>query len=189
LSLKKILVVGAGALGSWTTEILARSLKLDFTIVDFDKVDASNISRQLFYPSDIGKYKAEVLADRLRKLGSKTQPIVDKIENVIDTIGPFELALALTDNIESRTLVEEKFKTLHALVRPEVGMVLLTTERAKLSNIMRSGKHVGPQEIDMVVEVASIAARIAKEYLMTGKSKVEGKLIIISPYNIEFLSL
>jgi hypothetical protein len=188
--MKKILIVGAGALGSWTSEMLVRAIpKIHITLIDFDVVTEENLKRQLYYVEDLGKPKVEVLGRRLRSLGASVVTIQGRIEDVINSIGEHHLALALTDNIESRLIVEKKFKTLHAMVRPEFGMILLTTEKVKLSNIMNKGRHRGPQDVTMVVTVASYAARVAKEYLLTGKSRFEGKLLIINPFSIEQLEL
>ncbi|UXD21102.1 molybdopterin biosynthesis protein MoeB [Ignicoccus pacificus DSM 13166] len=188
--MKRILVVGAGALGSWTSEIIVRSLNnLSFTLVDFDKIDEQNIYRQLYYPEDIGKYKVEVLANRLKKFGANVKTVKSKIEDVIDSLEDHDLALALTDNIESRLVVEKRFKTLHAMVRPEFGILLMTTEKVKLRNIMRRGRHRGRQDVSMVVTIASFAARAAIEYLTTGRSAVEGRMLIVSKYGTEWLEL
>ncbi len=186
--MKRILVVGAGALGSWTAEILGRKGPFSFYIVDPDVVERDNIDRQLYYPEDVGKYKAEVLARRLEALGNEALPIVSEIEEA----GEFEvdLALALTDNIESRLFVEENYSpTIHAMVSPEVGLVLMTTEGVKLANLMRGGKHVGSQDVSMVVTVSSLAARLALDYLLRGDTSKAGKLFIASRYDLEVLDL
>ncbi len=187
--MKRVLIVGAGALGSWTSEIMARSEPLSFTLVDFDKVDKDNIYRQLYYPKDVGRYKVDVLGERLESLGAEVERIRARIEDVIDELDNFDLALALTDNIESRLVVERKFKTLHAMVRPEVGLLMMTSENVKLKNVMRRGRHVGRQDVSMVVTVSSFAARFALEYLRRGKSELEGKLMVISPTEIEWIDL
>ncbi len=61
-------VAGAGGLGSNAAVLLARSGVGAFTLVDFDRVEASNLNRQTFWPEDVGRFKAEALADRLRAL-------------------------------------------------------------------------------------------------------------------------
>ena len=186
--MKRILVVGAGALGSWTAEILARRGPFEFYIVDPDRVEEGNLDRQLFYPTDVGKYKAEVLASRVKFLGNEAVAIKSKIEEVKRL--EVDLALALTDNVPSRLFVEENyFPTIHGTVRPEVGLVLMTTEKAKLSNVMRDGRHVGSQDVTMVVTVASMVARLALDYLIKGDSSNAGKLFVISRYRIEEIAL
>ncbi|ALU12726.1 hypothetical protein EYM_06840 [Ignicoccus islandicus DSM 13165] len=186
--MKRVLIVGAGALGSWTAEILSRKGPFSFYIVDPDRVEESNLDRQLFYPQDVGKYKAEVLAQRITLMGNDAQAIISRIEDVEGISA--DIALALTDNIPSRIFVEERyFPTIHGMVRPEVGMVLMTTNEVKLSNLMTEGKHTGAQDVSMVVSVASLVARLALDYLIRGDTSNAGKLFLLSRYSLEVLDL
>jgi len=64
-----ILIVGLGGVGSFAAEFLARSGVGKLTIVDGDKVDVSNINRQLpALHSTIGKFKTEIVAKRLKDI-------------------------------------------------------------------------------------------------------------------------
>ena len=57
-----VLVVGAGGLGCPIIDYLSRAGVGKIGIIDFDKVDVSNIHRQSIYTMrDVGKYKVEVL--------------------------------------------------------------------------------------------------------------------------------
>ncbi len=61
-----VMVVGCGAVGSFAIESLARSGVGHLVLVDFDKVEESNINRQLFaLDSTIGKNKVEVAKSRI----------------------------------------------------------------------------------------------------------------------------
>ena len=61
----KILIVGLGGVGGYTFETLVRSGIENITIVDFDKVDETNLNRQvLTNSSNIGKYKTDVALER-----------------------------------------------------------------------------------------------------------------------------
>lgn len=67
LAAARAIVFGCGGVGSWCAEALARSGVGHIALVDFDRIDVSNINRQL--PATrltIGEPKAEVLARRLR---------------------------------------------------------------------------------------------------------------------------
>jgi len=71
----KVVVVGAGGTGSQILTGLAQlhhamvSLGhpggLEVLVIDDDRVSPSNVGRQMFYPSDVGSYKAEVLVNRI----------------------------------------------------------------------------------------------------------------------------
>lgn len=66
LTSKKVIVFGVGGVGGNTAEMLVRSGVSNLTIVDFDKVDVTNINRQIVaLQSTVGKYKVEVLKERL----------------------------------------------------------------------------------------------------------------------------
>ena len=61
-----VLLAGAGALGNEVAKNLAMLGVRNLTIVDYDKVELSNISRMIFFESkDLGKFKAESLAKNL----------------------------------------------------------------------------------------------------------------------------
>ncbi|MEM2270074.1 MAG: ThiF family adenylyltransferase, partial [Nitrososphaerota archaeon] len=69
LKAAKVLVVGAGGLGSPVSMYLAAAGVGRIGIVDFDEVDETNLQRQiLFTTEDVGKSKAEVAARRLKAL-------------------------------------------------------------------------------------------------------------------------
>jgi len=66
---KKVILFGIGGVGSWCAESLIRTGVMDLTIVDSDRVTASNINRQLMATSKtIGEVKTEALKNRLLKI-------------------------------------------------------------------------------------------------------------------------
>ena len=65
----RVAVFGLGGVGSYAAEALARAAIGELTIVDYDLVCATNVNRQLHAMiGTIGKPKAEVMAERLRKI-------------------------------------------------------------------------------------------------------------------------
>ena len=79
-----VLVVGAGGLGCPVIDYLSRAGVGLIGIIDYDKVDASNIHRQSIYTyKDIGKYKVEVLKRKLKDINPdvKTKIFKSKITN------------------------------------------------------------------------------------------------------------
>ncbi len=72
LKTKKIILFGLGGVGSYVAEILVRAGINNLTIVDFDKVDITNINRQLIaLHSTIGKLKTEVMKCRLLDINNE----------------------------------------------------------------------------------------------------------------------
>ena len=68
----KILVVGAGGLGSPVIDLLVRAGVGFLGIIEDDKVDYSNLHRQTLYDyNDVGKYKSDVIKKKLINLPKK----------------------------------------------------------------------------------------------------------------------
>lgn len=68
--IKKVLIIGAGGIGSWLADMIAHAAAngqlqwMSFTIADGDKVEAKNLLSQNFLAAELGKNKAETLARR-----------------------------------------------------------------------------------------------------------------------------
>lgn len=66
---KKVILVGIGGVGGYVATMLVRAGIREITIIDFDKVDKSNINRQVVANSNtIGRSKVEVLAEMLKEI-------------------------------------------------------------------------------------------------------------------------
>ena len=71
----KIMVVGCGGTGGYVAEGLCRLLigsSIPLLLIDGDRVEPPNIRRQAFYPGDVGKFKSQVLAERLARQYSRS---------------------------------------------------------------------------------------------------------------------
>ena len=65
----KVAVFGLGGVGSFVCEGLARSGIGNFVLVDFDKIDKSNINRQLIATTKtVGKYKVDLMKERILEI-------------------------------------------------------------------------------------------------------------------------
>jgi molybdopterin/thiamine biosynthesis adenylyltransferase len=62
-----VLIAGAGNIGSHLAPLLARAGVGVLRLVDRDRVEEKNLKTQDFQPADVGRFKAEALADRLRR--------------------------------------------------------------------------------------------------------------------------
>ena len=70
----KVMVIGLGGVGSLAAEALSRSGIGQLWLVDFDKVCITNSNRQLqAMQGTIGKFKADILAERLQKINPQAQ--------------------------------------------------------------------------------------------------------------------
>lgn len=69
-----VMVIGIGGVGSWAAESLARSGVGHLTLVDFDEICITNANRQLHAIQGlVGQKKAQVMADRLKKINPQAQ--------------------------------------------------------------------------------------------------------------------
>ncbi len=68
LSAATVAVCGLGGLGSHIAPALARAGVGRLILIDFDRVDLTNLHRQQYKPSQIGRYKTEALAENLREI-------------------------------------------------------------------------------------------------------------------------
>jgi adenylyltransferase/sulfurtransferase len=105
----RVLLIGAGGLGSPAALYLAAAGVGTLGLVDFDRVDASNLQRQvLFATSDVGRPKLEVAAERLRALnpGVAIESYDTKLEasNAREILAGFDVVIDGTDTFPSRYL-------------------------------------------------------------------------------------
>jgi molybdopterin/thiamine biosynthesis adenylyltransferase len=76
----KVLIIGAGGLGSPVIEFLSRAGVGLIGVVDDDKVSLSNLHRQSLYnTSDIGKLKVKIVKDKIKKINPDTKVTIYKI--------------------------------------------------------------------------------------------------------------
>jgi tRNA A37 threonylcarbamoyladenosine dehydratase len=71
-----VMVIGLGGVGSWAAESLMRSGIGKMTVVDFDEICITNFNRQIHALQGlVGQQKADVMADRLRKINPQAEVI------------------------------------------------------------------------------------------------------------------
>ncbi|MEV0708944.1 adenylyltransferase/sulfurtransferase MoeZ [Nocardia aurea] len=108
----KVLVIGAGGLGSPALLYLAAAGVGTLGIVEFDEVDASNLQRQIIHgESDIGRPKADSARDSIYEINSGITVNLHKIrlepENAIELFRDYDLIVDGTDNFATRYLVND----------------------------------------------------------------------------------
>jgi len=112
LKAARVLLVGAGGLGSPAALYLAAAGVGSLTIVDHDRVEPSNLQRQVLYDTaDVGAPKAEVAARRLRALNPaiRVEPHVLRLDagNVLRLIEGHDLVVDGSDRLATRYLVAD----------------------------------------------------------------------------------
>lgn len=108
----KILVIGTGGLGAPLLQYLVAAGAGTIGIVDFDRVEESNLQRQiLFGVEDVGKLKTEVAGEKLQKLNPFVKIIIHNTrltsENAMDIFKDYDIVADGTDNFPTRYLVND----------------------------------------------------------------------------------
>lgn len=112
LKAAKVLVVGAGGLGSPVLLYLAAAGVGHLGIIDDDVVDASNLQRQVLYGmNDLGIPKVEAAKARIQALNPHIEITTYQkrltIDNILEIIEPYDIIADGTDNFPTRYLVND----------------------------------------------------------------------------------
>ena len=109
LESKRVLIVGAGSVGSVLAQHLVRAGILELTVWDFDHVAESNLCRTVYTEADIDKAKVEALAAHLEAVRSGTSIAAEAIdvselddEQLTERLERFDLVIATTDHPETQ---------------------------------------------------------------------------------------
>ena len=108
----KVLLVGAGGLGSPAAMYLAASGVGTLGIVDFDRVDKTNLNRQILHGyADVGKPKVESAEATVNRLNPEVKVVVfnEKLssQNALAIIGDFDIVLDGSDNFPTKYLLND----------------------------------------------------------------------------------
>tara|TARA_B100000963_G_C22598899_1_gene659260 strand:- start:1091 stop:1834 length:744 start_codon:yes stop_codon:yes gene_type:complete len=108
----KVLIVGLGGLGCPLLTYLAASGVGKIGIVDYDKIEISNLNRQtLFGVRDLGKFKVQIAKAKIKKINNKVNIISFKKkiskENIKKIFQSFDIICDGTDNYDTRYLIND----------------------------------------------------------------------------------
>ncbi|PHV65692.1 adenylyltransferase/sulfurtransferase MoeZ [Williamsia muralis] len=108
----KVLVIGAGGLGSPALLYLAAAGVGTIGIVEFDEVDESNLQRQVIHgQSDVGRPKADSARDSILEINPLVTVNTHKVrldnDNAIELFSAYDLIVDGTDNFATRYLVND----------------------------------------------------------------------------------
>lgn len=108
----KVLIVGAGGLGSPAALYLASAGVGKIGIVDSDKVELNNLQRQILHSTkDVGRDKVESAKDRLSGINHDIEVIPYKLRltsrNILDIIKDYDIIMDGSDNFPTRYLVND----------------------------------------------------------------------------------
>jgi molybdopterin-synthase adenylyltransferase len=116
----RVILIGAGGLGSPAAFYLAAAGVGTLGIVDHDLVELSNLQRQILHTAaDLGRNKTASAADRLRAINTDVRVETHAVRltpgNAAELLRPWDFVIDATDNFESKFLIAD---ACHAVKRP-----------------------------------------------------------------------
>ncbi len=170
-----ITVCGAGAIGANVTENLARAGYGNLTVIDFDRIEEHNLSTQPYYKSDIGGFKAKVLANSLyRAIGAKITTHTQRltVENVATLLKGANLVIDAFDNSASRQILKDySLQTgvdcLHAGLAADYGEVIWNGDY-RVPSSAKEDICDYPLARNLVMLTVAVTCEILTHFLATG---------------------
>ncbi len=112
LAMSRVLVIGAGGLGSPVLQYLAGAGVGCLGIVDADRLEASNLHRQPLYAlADVGRPKAALAETALAKLNPavriETHAVRFDADNAVELVSAYDLVIDCSDNFRTKFLVND----------------------------------------------------------------------------------
>ena len=105
----RVAICGLGGLGSRVVELLVRAGVGHLRLVDDDRVEATNLNRQLYFMDQLGQYKAEALVASLRRITPYAE-LVPRIlrltaENIPQELAGYDLIVEAFDGPREKALL------------------------------------------------------------------------------------
>ncbi len=130
---RRITLIGAGAIGSFSALTLAKMGIREIRVFDDDGVSGHNLPNQFYRKQDVGQYKTEALKEIIGEFSDAAVGFyLEKYKNAVLC----ETVIVATDSMASRRLVWEQFKKqrscvnyIEARMGAEVGMVYTITKK------------------------------------------------------------
>lgn len=130
LSDKHVVILGIGGVGSWATEALARTGIGHFTLVDFDRIEPSNINRQIHATNNtVGQYKTVAMKERITQI-NPTATVYCLTEQIrpdlssdffADIFGDADFTIDCMDDVRAKTAVIKWHLTKNKMIISSMG--------------------------------------------------------------------
>lgn len=197
-----VAVVGLGGLGGHISEQLARLGIGSLILIDGDKIDESNLNRQLFATEkNIGRYKAEAAKERLMLANSSIKYICHSLllndTNAVEILSGADIVLDAVDNIPTRFLLQRICKNLniplvHGSIGGWYGQVSFIAPGDDTLNLIYPGeithgveKKLGNPAFTPAV-IASIEVAESLKYLLNKGNLLRKKMLYIDLLNQDY---
>ena len=166
-SVATVAICGLGGLGSNIAVSLARAGIGKLILIDFDRVDITNLHRQQYKANQIGLYKADALAENLLEIAPYTEitAVTAKIteENFADLLKGADVVCEAFDNAEAKAMlvngVLEQLPDCYLVAAS--GMAGMDTPNTiKTRRIMKRFYLCGDETSDMADTIGLVAPRV-----------------------------
>ncbi|MBM7623367.1 HesA/MoeB/ThiF family protein [Sporohalobacter salinus] len=199
-----VLIAGAGGLGTHQVIELQRAGVKKIYLIDSDKIEISNLNRQVLYGrDDIGEFKAikakEILDDF--KLGTKIVAITKRVTEDTEIPSDVDLIFDALDNFESRYELEKlaakyKLPLIHGGVSSWYGQIttIIPDKTSSLKEIIGSEQSKA-KEIPVFSPVVSVIASLQViegfKVILNKEDTLINKLLIIdlSDYSLSEIEI
>ena len=162
-----VAVCGLGGLGSNIAVALARAGIGKLVLIDFDRVDVTNLHRQQYKANQVGRYKTDALAENLLEIApyAEIETVTERIteENFIDILKDVDVVCEAFDRAESKAMlvncVLEQLPECYLVAAS--GMAGISTPNSiKTRKIMKRFYLCGDEVSDVEDSIGLVATRV-----------------------------
>lgn len=167
---KKVLIVGIGGVGGYALEAIIRAGISNIKIIDYDKVDITNLNRQILANmNNIGQYKVDIAKKRALSINNKLNIITikDKLneENILDVIKDTDYIIDACDDLKAKKLI----------------ITYALKYKIKFISSMGTGNKFNPQLLSITDIRKTTYDKLAKKLRnWVIKEKIKGKIYVVS---------
>lgn len=167
LSKASVVIVGLGGLGSHIAIMLARTGIGHIHLIDFDKVDVTNLNRQEYTISDLGEYKTKALKKHLLQINPyldityKTVKVTK--DNVLQLLDGYPICCEAMDNPECKAMLVNALLEHRPHVKIVAGSGMAGFDSSNKIHTKRAMKNLylcGDNENDAYAGIGLMAGRV-----------------------------
>ena len=203
----KILIIGTGGLGCPVADLLTRAGVGEIGIIDYDKINLSNIHRQtLFSAQDIGKFKVKIAKKKLNLINKEVKVNTYKIkadEQILKKIvGKYEIIVDGSDNFKTKFLINKislkyKKKLIVGAISKFDGHIFVFNFSEKKSPCLKCFYQTEPSDEILNCEtegivgatsniVGAIQANEVLKKILNIKNNLKSNILILDLLNLNF---
>lgn len=176
--MKKIGIAGIGGIGGNVAMLLVRSGVSNIKIIDYDKVELSNLNRQFYFQDQIGMLKTEAFTANLKRINPEViieseNKVLTK-ENIVSVFKNCNIIIEGFDKIEFKSLLVNCYANTDKLILSASGVAGLNIDNITVKKVGKNAYIIGDFISDIkdiklyapkVMIVASVMANLILQEL------------------------